>query len=82
MRAKNRKTGDFVQGTFGRREGKAVLILENGKIVDARDYKLIETSGGGSSKEEQFAMREWLRNNPDCVYRRDDEIGEDEDDEY
>lgn len=82
MRAKSRKTGDFVQGTFGRREGKAVIILENGKIVDAHEYKIIESSGAGSSKEEQFAMREWLRHNPDCIYRGDDDDGEDDEEEY
>jgi hypothetical protein len=42
MKMKHRKTGEIVKGTLELRKGRAVMILENGRIVEARGYEVIK----------------------------------------
>lgn len=42
MKMKHRKTGEIVKGTLELRKGRAVMILENGRIVEARGYEIIK----------------------------------------
>lgn len=42
MKMKHRKTGEIVKGTLELRKGRAVMILENGRVVEASGYEIIK----------------------------------------
>jgi hypothetical protein len=41
MKMKHRKTGEIVKGKLESRKGRAVMVLENGRIVEILGYEII-----------------------------------------
>ena len=69
MKMKHRKTGEIVKGTLELRKGRAVMVLENGRVVEVRGYEIV--------KEGLDKLPPWASS----TYEHDDDAAEDDEDE-
>lgn len=70
MKMKHRKTGEIVKGTLELRKGRAVMVLENGRVVEVRGYEII--------KEGLDRLPAWASS----IHKHDDDDTDNDEDEW